>query len=623
MDGAFNRRFALLHAARAVLRVVPAAVVVLDRELRIRITNGAARRLFPTRRDPGGLAHLRNALPRDFGAAVERMAATAKVRKQRIDTTWPASSVPQYRVTADPAPNHVVIVAHEISPTEGRAAGADAVSWCASILAAAPVGAAVYDSSLQMIDCNEAFATIIGSSRERILDVPIDELRDQRHRACLQQALRGETVVVETPYHTTTSDTWLWVRATFMPLRDVLGQVVRVVLFIEDRSREATALEAERRSRNQLSDAERIGHIASWTWDAVRGVSEISPEFHRMLASDPTKFEPTPSALKQLISVEDRDVVLATIRKILKERRPSAELELRLVRMDGRVRWAKVQSQWIYDPSGRLLSASGVIQDVTEWHLLQEQFRHAQRMEPLGRLAAGVAHDFKNLLTVIQMNAAFAQSSLPPDSLLREELAAIVAAAHRANEVTRQLLAFGRKQVLQPRVVDVNEIVKRVVEMLRHMLGPTVAVDLRLEPALWPVFADPAQLEQVLMNLAVNSRDAMPAGGTITLRTASVAVGGHADRPGLRPGSYVMIRVADTGSGIDPNVLPHIFEPFFTTKQHGDGTGLGLSTVYGIVKQSGGYVYADSPPGAGAHLIILLPRYSETPQTETGDAEGV
>jgi nitrogen fixation/metabolism regulation signal transduction histidine kinase len=290
MDGAFKRRFALLHAARTVLRVVPAAVVVLDRRLRFRVTNGAARRLFDPGGESGRTARLRNAHPRGFGVAVEQLAAAARIRKQRLELIWPSPDAALYRVTADPAPEHVVIVAQEVSPAEGTSA----------------------------------------------------------------------------------------------------------------------------------------------------------------------------------------------------------------------------------------------------------------------------------------------------------------------------------RQLQHPRAVDINEIVKRVSEVLRRMLGTRISIELNLEPALWPVFGDPAQLEQLLMNVAMNSRDAMPAGGTITMETASVAVGGSSlDRPGLRPGSYVMIRVTDTGPGIEPDVLPHIFEPFFTTRQSQDRSGLGLSTVYGIVKQSGGYVYADSPPGAGAHLIVLLPRYHE------------
>ena len=257
----------------------------------------------------------------------------------------------------------------------------------------------------------------------------------------------------------------------------------------------------------------------------------------------------------------------------------------------------------------RVVGVFGIARDLTVQRTLESQLRQAQKMEAVGRLAGGVAHDFNNLLTVIQNYGTLIADELPESSPIRADLDEILKASTRAAELTRQLLAFGRKQVLQPRVLDANEQVASVAGMLRRVIGEDITLETELCAGAWPAFADPGQLEQVLMNLAVNARDAMPDGGTLRLRTANATVCGPTlARPGLAAGEYVTLVVEDTGYGIDPKVLPNIFEPFYTTKAPGAGTGLGLATVYGIVKQSGGYVYVDSAPGEGARFSVFLPR---------------
>jgi CheY-like chemotaxis protein len=227
-------------------------------------------------------------------------------------------------------------------------------------------------------------------------------------------------------------------------------------------------------------------------------------------------------------------------------------------------------------------------------------------MEAVGQLAGGVAHDFNNLLTVILSHGAFAADALPADSVARAELGQVLCAAERARALTRQLLAFGRKQVLRPRPLDVNGKVTDVASMLRRVIGEDITLETVLEPAPWPVVADAGQLEQVLMNLAVNARDAMPNGSTLRLRTENVTVAPDAlaDVPA---GAYTTLVVEDTGIGVAPEVRPHLFEPFFTTKPVGKGTGLGLATVHGIVEQSGGFVHVESAPGRGSRFTVLLP----------------
>jgi two-component system cell cycle sensor histidine kinase/response regulator CckA len=241
---------------------------------------------------------------------------------------------------------------------------------------------------------------------------------------------------------------------------------------------------------------------------------------------------------------------------------------------------------------------------------LSEQLQQAQKIESLGRLAGGVAHDFNNLLTVITGHADLMLEKLAPDAPLRENVRNVSAATRRASDLTRQLLAFGRRQLLQPRVMDLNESIRESTSMLSRLLSEPVELVTVLDPHLGHVEADPSQLNQLLINLAVNARDAMPHGGRLTIETDNVSIDDEeAQRhPSFQPGSYVMLAVSDTGIGIDNDVLPHIFEPFFTTKEHGKGTGLGLSMVYGIVKQSGGWIWVYSEVGHGTTFKIYLPR---------------
>jgi CheY-like chemotaxis protein len=230
-------------------------------------------------------------------------------------------------------------------------------------------------------------------------------------------------------------------------------------------------------------------------------------------------------------------------------------------------------------------------------------------MEAVGRLAGGVAHDFNNLLTVIQGHSELLLARLPADDPTRKEIDQIRKAGERAAGLTRQLLAFSRRQVLQARVLDLNEVAVDMEKMMHRLIGEDIELITRLGPEMPHVKADPGQLEQVIMNLAVNARDAMPDGGRLILETADTLLdeGFCRDHPPTRPGRYVMLALTDTGTGMTPETRAHLFEPFFTTKEKGKGTGLGLATVYGIVKQSGGYIWAESEPGKGSTFRIYLP----------------
>jgi PAS domain S-box-containing protein len=252
---------------------------------------------------------------------------------------------------------------------------------------------------------------------------------------------------------------------------------------------------------------------------------------------------------------------------------------------------------------------------------LEDQLRHSQKLEAIGQLAGGIAHDFNNLLTVINGYCERLLASVPDGGALREDLDLIHNAGRRAAALTRQLLAFSRRQVLQPRTIELNAIVHDIDKMLRRVIGEPITVVTALAPDLGATRADPGQIEQVIMNLAINARDAMPQGGVLTIETRNVEVGGDAPGAfGLPPGRYVSLLVRDTGHGMDEETLSHMFEPFFTTKELGKGTGLGLPTVYGIVMQSGGDVAVESVEGEGTTMRVFLPRIEAPAEREAAPA---
>jgi PAS domain S-box-containing protein len=284
--------------------------------------------------------------------------------------------------------------------------------------------------------------------------------------------------------------------------------------------------------------------------------------------------------------------------------------ETRRAAADGRELDVLLSTAPLQDQAGNVTGVVGMYQDVTERKHLEAQFRQAQKMEAVGRLAGGIAHDFNNVLTVIQTAAGFLLGELAPDDPRRAEAAEIVDAAVRAARLTRQLLAFSRQQVLQPRSLDLNAVVTGLEPLVRRLVNERISVVSRLGHQLAMVWADPNQLEQVILNLVVNARDAMPDGGTLRIETSNIVLDDTYPRirDTVHPGPHVLLSVTDTGCGMDEATQARVFDPFFTTKPAGQGTGLGLASVYGVMKQSGGHIWVYSEPGKGATFKLYFPR---------------
>ena len=358
-----------------------------------------------------------------------------------------------------------------------------------------------------------------------------------------------------------------------------------------------------------LEKAQEIGHIGSWVAE-LDGSDRLgwSAESHRIFGVPLGQFEGSSKAFFAFVHPDDRAAVRAASDAAAADGQPY-DIEHRVVRPDGTVRWVHEKAAILRDPHGRPLRMVGTVQDITDRRLLEDQLRQSQKMEAIGRLAGGIAHDLNNALTAIAGYAELALGEVASDHAARADVEEIRREAERAGSVTRQLLAFSRKQLLEPRVFDLNETIAAISRLLSRLLGADVEVQTRLAGAALPVLGDPGQVEQAVINLAVNARDAMPDGGKLVLATALEAVDESFARSHLPmpAGQYVVLRVSDSGHGMSRETLVRIFEPFFTTKDVGKGTGLGLSMVYGTLKQIGGFIFVDSEINRGTTFRLYFP----------------
>jgi PAS domain S-box-containing protein len=419
---------------------------------------------------------------------------------------------------------------------------------------------------------------------------------------------------------------------------EVLAQLVTIkrkkVLqgVFRDITERKQAEEALRGSEERLRQAVRVSQIGIFDHDHITDTIYWSPQQRAIYGWDPDETVTLPAFLDRVYPEDRERIALAVRRAHDPAGDGSFDIEHRIIRRDGAIRWLTTRSQTFFDGEGGArhpVRTVGAVRDITEnkraeeeREKLQAQLTQAQKMESVGRLAGGVAHDFNNMLSAILGHAELALRRLDQASPVHADLQKIQRAARRSADLTRQLLAFARKQTIAPKVLDLNETVEGMLKMLRRLIGEDIDVAWVPGRGLWTVKIDPAQVDQILANLLVNARDAIADKGKVTIETENVVLdeaycAGHR---GFVPGRFVMLAVSDDGCGMDREIIAHLFEPFFTTKGVGQGTGLGLATVYGIVKQNDGFINVYSEPGKGTTFKIYLPRYAT--ETVPVPAEG-
>ncbi|HEX2270074.1 MAG TPA: PAS domain S-box protein, partial [Pyrinomonadaceae bacterium] len=413
----------------------------------------------------------------------------------------------------------------------------------------------------------------------------------------------------------------IWLSLNMRLVRNETGQVLFREGTLKDITEHKRALEALRTSEERYRDLVENAHDIIYSHDLQGNYTSINKAGEQITGF--TREEVLSLNLQQTVTPEDLPRAQEMMKRKLAGERVTA-YEMEILAKDGRRIAVEVNTKLIFQ-NGVPVGVQGIARDVTDRKQLEQQLRQSQKMEAIGQLAGGVAHDFNNLLTAINGYSSLALQRTNPDERIRGYLEEIRKAGDRAANLTRQLLAFGRKQMLKPVALNLNDVVADMQKMLRRLIGEDIRFTTKLEPGLNRVKADPGQIEQVLVNLVVNARDAMPRGGNLTIETTNFEVDREyaARHVGLAAGSYVMLAVSDTGCGMDQETKARIFEPFFTTKEKGKGTGLGLSTVYGIVTQSGGNIWVYSEPGKGTVFKVYLPQLQEeieAPQKAENDA---
>ena len=506
-------------------------------------------------------------------------------------------------------------------------------SYAEKIVASVPSGLLVLSGERRILSANRSFLESFSLSNVDVVGRRLDDVATAdgllvRIREVLQTGVPQHDVLfdLQLPSRRATRP----VRITITSIRIAEEEDARLLLTIQDLAEEERLHAARRASEQRFRDLVQGLDAIVWEADATSlRFTFVSQRAETLLGYPADHWLREGDFFGQRIHKDDRDRAVAQCRAAIATA-TDHEFEYRAVAADGRAVWVRDIIHVLRDSAGRPRQLRGLTVDLTERKRAEvalreseDQLRHAQKMEAVGQLAGGIAHDFNNLLMVIQGDSDLIRRKIPEDHPLRRNVDGIREAAQQAAALTRQLLAFSRKQVLAPKVVDLNSVVGGMQAMLQRLLTETIQLVFVPKADLGYVKADPSQLEQVIMNLVVNARDAMPEGGRLTMETDHLELDpasalGHGE---ATAGRYVVLAVTDTGTGMDDATRERLFEPFFTTKEPGKGTGLGLSTVYGIVRQSGGHIWVYSELGRGTTFKICLPVVAEKPEREAAPVE--
>jgi PAS domain S-box-containing protein len=482
----------------------------------------------------------------------------------------------------------------------------------------APIGMALMNMDGYLVRSNLALQAMLGYAEEELAGTIFSQVTHDEDIAT-DWELFGDLVAGDINHYQITKRYLrrdggvVWGRLSVALVRAPDGEPRYAIQMVENVTERREAVEALRLREREFRSLLEHGRDVISVIDSDGDLRYTSPAVERVLGYGRAELAGT--YLGELVHPDDVPGMLELFERAIQNPGRPRIAELRVRHRDGSWRTLEmVGTSLLHDPAVQGIVVNS--RDVTERREAEEALRRSeqqlvqvQKMEAIGRLAGGVAHDFNNLLTAIRGNAELLLADLPRDSQAREDVEEIRRASDRAAALTRQLLAFSRRQVLQPRLLDLNQSVREMERMLGRLLGDDVELATRLDPALKRVRADPAQVEQVILNLSVNARDAMPGGGVLMVCTENTELTAELQEkyPYVVPGEYVLLEVGDTGQGMDAQTVAAAFEPFFTTKATGKGTGLGLSMVYGIVKQSGGYIWIESDPGRGTRVRVYLP----------------
>jgi PAS domain S-box-containing protein len=460
---------------------------------------------------------------------------------------------------------------------------------------------------------NAAAERIFGYTEAEMVGQPIFRLIPEEYhgaeRDLLAQIGRGEVAEGSEVERITKDGRRIHISISVSPIRDPQDRVIGASSIKRDITERKEAAETLRQSQERLQLALKAARMGTWRWDVTTNDLSWDEGLENLYDLAPGEKITRHEQFIERVHQDDRAFVESSVEGAL--RTGELDYEFRIALPNGRVRWLADQGRVVRDEIGTLLYMTGVCLDVTDRKHAEERLRQAQRMESVGQLAGGIAHEANNMMSVVLGCADYVLQRSDLSEPVRQDVAQIWKAAKRTAGVTQQLLAFSRRQVLQPQVLDLNATVRGLEPILTRTLGETSGLRMHLSATLGRIRADPGQLEQVLINLTLNARDAMQDGGRLTIETMNVVLDPRyvAAKPveTLKPGDYAALIVTDTGHGMDRETLGRVFEPFFTTKSVGQGTGLGLSTVYGIVKQSGGFIWAYSEPGLGTTFKLYFP----------------
>ncbi len=549
--------------------------------------------------------------------APESASSDLEFRVRRADGEWRTLRAREvvFSRAGDGAVLEVLGIAEDITEQVGAAEQIrHANALLSATFNASPLALVVNDLEGRVLRWNVAAEKMFGWREEEVLRFPVPFVDEPDLRAHLAEIAAGRnfhgTDLTRRRKDGSSVEVSIWTA----PIRSSSGDVAAILAVVMDTTEQKRARAELEKSQASLIRAHRMASLGSWTADLMHEQAEWSDETYRMFGYERGAVTPGWDAYLATVHPDDRAAV-----QIM--RNPPADAaqpyrwDHRIVRPDGSVRHVRQSAVVVRDGSGAPVQLTGTIQDVTEYKVLEEQLWQAQKLETVGRLAGGIAHDFNNLLTVINGYGELLLQHSSSDPFLNKGLSEILAAGERAADLTKNLLTFSRRQIVEIKPVDLNGTIAGMQSILSRLIGDDITLEIDLCSSPVGVMGDPVQIQQVLLNLAVNARDAMPKGGNLRIATLLVDPRNELDRTARGHPDHVMLSVSDTGTGMTEDVRSHLFEPFFTTKEPGKGTGLGLSTVYGIVKQGGGTISVETAAGCGTTFRIYFP-VTELPCTE-------